>query len=185
MSTKDGNPKDGIGAKKWRKVWFVPDRVLWEVAVAFLEGALKYGAFNWRAAGVRASVYLEAAKGHMDQFKEGEDIDAESRCSHIDKAIASLMILRDSMLHGNWIDDRPPRHARLDAQRADLQERVDWLFEKYPESKEGWTEERMRSDDGCDTPRFRPRGPWADKALKDFTREDEIEMERWLNSARA
>ena len=53
---KLSNPKDAIGARKWRKLWGIPSRVLWEVGVALLEGGMKYGFFNYRAAGVRASV---------------------------------------------------------------------------------------------------------------------------------
>src|SRR5690606_29842845 len=110
------------------------DRVLWHVAISFLEGALKYGAFNWRVAGVRASVYIEAAENHIKQWKEGEDIDRDSGACHLDKAIASLMSLRDSMLEGNWNDDRPPRTrpTELDAMRSSLQKTVDALFAKYP-----------------------------------------------------
>jgi hypothetical protein len=43
-----------------------------------------------------------------------------SGLSHIDKAIASLIVLRDSMLQGNWTDDRPPSAAPfMDAANAD------------------------------------------------------------------
>lgn len=123
---KDTNPKDAIGIRK-APISCLPVRVLWRVGLAMLEGALKYGRHNYRAAGVRASVYFDAVVNrHLFQWWEGEDIDAESKLSHIDKAIAGLMVLRDSMLEGNWVDDRPPRKpfdmAELNAHAAMLME---------------------------------------------------------------
>lgn len=106
---KDTNPKDAVGIAKV-PMSCLPWRVLWHVGLAMMEGALKYGRHNYRAAGCRASVYFDATVSrHLGAWWEGEDIDPDSGRSHIDKAIASLMVLRDSMLQGNWIDDRPPR----------------------------------------------------------------------------
>lgn len=103
----EANPKDAVGA---RKIPFsvLPWRVLHRVALAMLEGACKYGRHNYRAAGVRASVYFDAVVArHLSAWWEGEDIDADSGLSHIDKAISGLMVMRDSMLQGNFVDDRP------------------------------------------------------------------------------
>lgn len=108
MTTKDSNPKDAIGSAK-AGISCLPVRVLWHVGLAMLEGSVKYGKFNYRAVGVRASVYFDAAVGrHLFSWWEGQDIDPDSGMHHIDKAIAGLMVLRDSMLQGNWTDDRPP-----------------------------------------------------------------------------
>lgn len=107
---KDTNPKDAIGTRK-APLSALPIRVLWRVGLAMLEGAAKYGRHNYRAAGVRASVYFDAGMRHLLQWWEGEDDDADSGLNHIDKLIADLMVLRDSMLQGNWVDDRPPRGA--------------------------------------------------------------------------
>ena len=127
MNTKETNPKDAVGTRKL-SLAVLPIRVLWRVALAMLEGALKYGRHNYRAAGTRASVYFDAVVGrHLFSWWEGEDIDADSGLSHIDKAIAGLMVLRDSMLEGNWVDDRPPRvvnnMAELNAEAAKLIDR--------------------------------------------------------------
>ena len=62
---KESNPKDNIGAGKWRQFGTMPVRVLWEVAVAMMEGGLKYGRHNYRAAGVRATASTDAAIGHF------------------------------------------------------------------------------------------------------------------------
>ncbi len=138
MTSKDTNPKDAVGVKKWRQYCTVPATVLWEVGVGMLEGARKYGRHNYRVAGVRASVYVDAAKGHIDQWWEGEDIDKDSGLSHVTKAICSLVVLRDAMIQDMLTDDRPPK-ARLDAVRADLQKAVDEIFARFPEQLPAYT----------------------------------------------
>ena len=105
---KQSNPKDLVGSKK-APLSTLPFRVLWRVGLAMLEGMVKYGRHNYRAVGVRASVYFDGAMRHLGAWWEGEDIDPDSGFNHIDKLIADLMVLRDSMLGGNWEDDRPPR----------------------------------------------------------------------------
>ena len=136
---KDTNPKDAVGTQKWRQYCTVPTTVIWELGVALLEGARKYGRHNYRVAGVRSSVYIDAAKGHMDQWWEGEDIDEESGLSHITKAIASLTVLRDAMIQGKCLDDRPPK-TDLDEFRATLQVAVDGIFERHPEAVPAYVE---------------------------------------------
>lgn len=135
MNSKDTNPKDAVGVKKWRQFFTVPRQVLWEVGVGMLEGALKYGRHNYRASGVRASVYCDAAIGHIEQFIEGEDLDKDSGLSHITKAICSLIVLRDAMMNDFWEDDRPPRIADMDAVRDRLQKMVEENFRKYGDLK--------------------------------------------------
>ena len=129
---KATNPKDKIGSRKWRVRSCVPIRVLWELGIALLEGGYKYGRHNYRVMGVRASVYYDAAAGHIDQWWEGEDIDPDSGLNHVIKAIASLTVLRDSMMEGNWVDDRPPKVKNLPSLRQRLQVAVDNLREKHP-----------------------------------------------------
>ena len=126
---KDTNPKDAIGI---RKLAFsvLPWQVLCRVALAMLEGALKYGRHNYRGAGVRASVYFDAVFArHLTDWWEGNDIDPDSGLHHIDKAIAGLMVMRDSMLQGNFTDDRPPK--ALGVNMAELNQQVVALHDKY------------------------------------------------------
>lgn len=134
MSSKPTNPKDGIGIRKWRQFCTVPFTVIAEVGVAMMEGAMKYSRHNYRVAGVRASVYVDAAIGHVVQWWEGEDLDPDTGLSHVTKAIASLVVLRDAMIQDMLNDDRPPR-AKLDKVRGEMQAVVDSMFEKYPEPK--------------------------------------------------
>ena len=139
MSTKDTNPKDAIGIRKWRVFSTLPMTVMCEVGVAMLEGAMKYRRHNYRKAGVRASVYVDASKGHIMQWWEGEDLDPDTGLNHITKAIASLMVLRDAMIQDKLYDDRPPK-GNLDAVRENLQGIVDEFHKKYPEPLPPYTE---------------------------------------------
>lgn len=126
---KPSNPKDAVGVLK-AAMSYVPCPVLMELGVAMMEGGMKYGRHNYRVVGVRASVYYDALMRHMMSWWEGEDTDPDSGVSHVTKAIASLVVIRDSMMQGNWVDDRPPR-AKADW-LPPLNEAVKALAEKYP-----------------------------------------------------
>lgn len=127
MDTKLTNPKDLVGTRK-AGMSCIPTQVVAEVGVAMLEGACKYGRHNYRAAGARASVYYDGTLRHLTQWWEGEDIDADSGLSHITKAIASLMVLRDAMINGMVADDRPPS---VEGFYADLHEKTCAILDKY------------------------------------------------------
>ncbi len=142
---KDTNPKDAVGVRKWRQYCTVPITIIWELGVAMLEGARKYGRHNYRVAGVRASVYVDAAKGHIDSWWEGEDIDEDSGLSHITKAMASLAVLRDAMLNDLVTDDRPPKVKNFYQFRADMQKAVESIMERHPDAKEPFTELGQRA----------------------------------------
>lgn len=107
-NTKPTNPKDRIGINK-APMSFVPACVIAETGTAMMEGALKYGPYNWRTAGIRFSVYHDATMRHLNAFWEGEDIDPDSGLCHLTKAIASLMVYRDAMIQDKFTDDRPPK----------------------------------------------------------------------------
>lgn len=105
--SKDTNPKDAV-AVAHIKFSSIPWRVMAGIAVALSEGAWKYRRHNYRVAGVRASVYFDATMDHLLAWFEGEDIDPDSGRHHIEKAITSLIVLRDAQLGGVVTDDRPP-----------------------------------------------------------------------------
>jgi hypothetical protein len=127
-TTKDTNPKDMIGTKK-APLSTVPAPVLAEVGLAMLEGAAKYGRHNYRAVGVRASVYFDATWRHLAAWWEGEDDDPDSGLSHVTKAIASLVVIRDAMLRGKVVDDRPPKSQ--DGWLARLNEKAAAILDRY------------------------------------------------------
>jgi hypothetical protein len=132
MSEKPTNPKDSGGVRK-APMSTVSAVVMAEVGVAMLEGAAKYGRHNYRAVGVRTSVYYDATMRHLFSWWEGEDIDPDSGMSHITKAITSLVVLRDAMIQGKAIDDRAPRSAEFyQALNAKVAEILDRHADKSP-----------------------------------------------------
>ena len=143
MNWKDTNPKDAIGIKK---IPFstLPAPVLGEVALAMMEGALKYGRHNYRAVGARSSVYYDAALRHITSWWEGDDIDEDSGISHITKAIACLLVLRDSQMQGNCTDDRPPSSESGWIKKQN--EIAKGLIEKYPNPPKPYTIDYEKSE---------------------------------------
>lgn len=125
--TKESNPKDSVGSRK-APMHVVPMRVMAEVGLALQEGALKYRSYNYRVAGVRASVYFDALFRHMGAWWEGEDLDKDSGLSHVTKAISALVVLRDAMIGGMWTDDRPPK-GNVDY--AELNKKASALVDRY------------------------------------------------------
>ena len=129
VALKPSNPKDSVGINKIG-MSVVPMNVVMEAALGMTEGALKYGRHNYRDCGVRASVYYDALLRHIGAWWEGEDVDTASNLSHVAKAISCLIVLRDSMLRGNWVDDRPPKST--DGWMEPLNARVTELRRLYP-----------------------------------------------------
>ncbi len=128
-NTKPSNPKDSVGIAK--VPFSTVSAVVWaEVGLAMMEGARKYGRHNYREVGVLGSVYYDATLRHLTDWYEGQDIDPASGLSHITKAIASLTVLRDSMIRENWVDDRPP--AVRDGWMEELNAKAKEIIEKYP-----------------------------------------------------
>ena len=107
MNTKPTNPKDAISCDK-APLELCPDTLTVAASMAFLEGALKYGRFNWRVAGVRASVYRGALMRHLFSWWNGEEIDPASGLPHLYKAAACVAILIDATACDSLTDDRPP-----------------------------------------------------------------------------
>lgn len=104
---KPTNPKEAIGDTKLN-LSVVPDTAPLYLASAFTEGALKYGSYNWRAAGVRASTYIAAHRRHVAKWWNGEDCDPKTKVHHLANAMACLAIVLDAELVGKLNDDRPP-----------------------------------------------------------------------------
>jgi hypothetical protein len=137
---KDTNPKDSVGTRKVPILSVVPLPVLAEAALGMLEGGLKYGRHNYREAGVRASVYVDAIGRHISDWWEGTDIDPDSGLNHIGKAISDLMVLRDAMMRDNWVDDRPPKTPEGWIQ--EMNKKASELIDKYPNPKPAYTEKK-------------------------------------------
>lgn len=138
--TKDTNPKDAIGSTK-PPIANVPLSVISEVGMALAEGQWKYGGYNWRVIGVRASVYWDATFRHLKAWWEGEDTDPDSQLSHVTKAISALTVLRDAMIQDNWTDDRPPRSKQTPTQVSDqYKQMLERLKSLQPDPVKGYTQ---------------------------------------------
>lgn len=129
VDTKPTNPKDACGVKKV-PLSGMPAPVLLEAGLVKLHGDLKYGRYNWREAGVRGSVYYDAAFRHLAAWWEGEDLDPDSGISHLAHAITGLAVLRDAQLMDNWIDDRPPANIGF---IKELNKKAEDLMKKHSE----------------------------------------------------
>lgn len=103
--TKPTNPKDLVGSGKL-PLHLVPETMTAVASLAFLDGALKYGRANWRIAGVRASIYIDAARRHLTAWFEGEDFDPDSGVHHLGHALACIGIVIDAGYAGKLVDDR-------------------------------------------------------------------------------
>ncbi len=128
-STKPTNPKDALAINRL-PLHLVPDTMRVMAAPGFMEGALKYGAFNWRIAGVSASIYISALERHWIDWKNGEDYDPKTGVHNLSSCLACLAIILDAGLCGQLTDDRPPR-APLSKAIDDLEPLMRSLREQF------------------------------------------------------
>lgn len=130
QTTKPTNPKDAIGSSKLPlHLW--PASASAMGCVGLLNGALKYGRTNWREAGVRASIYYDAARRHLDAWFEGEEVDPDDGVPHLAAVLACVAILVDSKAAGKLTDDRayPAEYRALVDQLTPHVERLKKLHE--------------------------------------------------------
>jgi hypothetical protein len=106
----DTNPKDLLGALKV-DLALIPPAALIHEARAMVNGAAKYGPYNWREKKVRAMIYLSACQRHLAAYLDGERDAADSGVHHLGHARACLGILLDAEATRNLVDDRPQRGA--------------------------------------------------------------------------
>jgi hypothetical protein len=133
---KPTNPKDAIGSLK-PPLSCIPSQPLFILGAALLSGSLKYGRHNYRAIGVRSSVYYDACLRHLMSWWEGEDTDPESGVHHLGHAMACLVILLDVMETDLLNDDRPPVAGELLSQ--ELRDLVKKLIESTPSPVSAYT----------------------------------------------
>jgi hypothetical protein len=107
-AVKDTNPKDAAATTRI-PLWLLSPVAKAHWSLAQFAGLLKYGAFNWRVAGVRSSVYLSAIDRHRDAYLSGEELDPVDGTHHLGNIMACCAILLDAKAAGKLIDDRPPR----------------------------------------------------------------------------
>jgi len=104
-TTKPTNPKDAIGSNKLPlHLW--PTTATALGCIGMLNGALKYGRLNFRDAGIRPTIYIDAVKRHLDAFLEGEEADPDDGVPHLAAALAGIAIMVDARVQGKFVDDR-------------------------------------------------------------------------------
>lgn len=135
-ATKPSNPKDVIGSRK-APFDLVPSTTELMAVEAHLEGALKYGRYNWRIAGVRASVYYNATQRHLKKWWNGQNSDPMTRINHLKSVLGCIGIMLDADLYGKLEDDRPPCPDPDAMARAidALEERVAYLKVLFQDHK--------------------------------------------------
>src|SRR3954462_4655685 len=110
---KPSNPKDAIGTSKL-PMSIVPASVIAYASLAWFEGKTKYGGVNWRAAGVRTSIYADALLRHFHKYYDGgEWADPKTKVPHLASIIACAGIILDAQLAGKLTDDRPKSQPDL------------------------------------------------------------------------
>lgn len=102
---KPSNPKDIIGSGKL-PLSLAPATAVAMMTVGMLNGLCKYGRDNFRAIGIRASIYLDAAERHMKAWAEGEECDPDDGVPHLAAALSCLAIIVDARAAGKMTDDR-------------------------------------------------------------------------------
>ncbi len=121
------NPKQRYGDLK-PNLALVPGVAIAHEALAFENGAAKYGAYNWRDKAVEAMTYVAANMRHVQAWLDGEEYSVDTTAAgkpvhNLAHARASLGILLDCIEQGNLIDNRPiagktsAMHERVKEQR--------------------------------------------------------------------
>lgn len=139
--SKPTNPKDAIAVDKLPLSRVSPFVKAYQAIAHFL-GNVKYGAWNWRAAGARCSIYLDALERHIDLFKEGEWYDSADGTPHLANAMACIGIIIDSYHMGKLIDDRqPPNTAEYKRLREEFEALMKQIRVQYADkAPHHWTQ---------------------------------------------
>jgi Domain of unknown function (DUF5664) len=134
-TVKETNPKDAVGSDKLpMHLW--PSSATAYGTIGLLNGMLKYGRSNWREAGIRPSIYVDACKRHLDDWFEGQECDPEDGVHNLSAALACLAILVDAIETGNMNDDRNFNGGSWRAARAKMEPEVKRLKELHSKRKE-------------------------------------------------
>lgn len=135
---KPSNPKDRAATSRL-DMSLVPSTAVAYMALAFTEGDCKYGGYNWREAGVSASVYMAACQRHLGKWYNGEVTDPKTTVPHLANALACLAVLVDATECGKLNDDRPPQ-APFAALLTRFERNVKHLQETFPNGPKRYTD---------------------------------------------
>jgi len=136
--TKPTNHKDRAATTRL-DISVFPDTAVAYGALAMTEGDYKYGAYNYRVAGVLASVYYSACRRHLGKWFNGEDTDPKTGVHHLANALACIAVLIDAIEANKLKDDRPPR-VDLAGLLTRMEEDVARLQKLFPDGPGRYTE---------------------------------------------
>lgn len=136
---KDSNPKDRVATSRLDLSLF-PDTAVAYGALAMTEGDAKYGGYNYRVAGVRASVYVAAARRHLAKWFNGERCDQKTGVPHLASVLGCVAILVDADECGKLSDDRPPK-CRIPEMLEEMEKQVAHIHELYPNGPDRYRED--------------------------------------------
>ena len=131
LDPKDSNPKDRVATSRLDLSLF-PDTAVAYGALAMTEGDAKYGGYNYREAGVRASVYVAAARRHLAKWFNGEWCDSRTGVPHLASVLGCVGILVDAIECDKLNDDRPPR-CGISGMIEVMEKTVSHIRELYPD----------------------------------------------------
>ena len=143
---KETNPKDDAAAGTRVDLSLYPQTAIVHGALAMTEGHLKYGGYNYRISGVKASVYIAALRRHLLKWEAGQNWDPKTLVHELGSVIACAGIMIDAEECGKLIDDRPPAVPDI-AELLDRAEQITQHLHKIYPPEEGpgrYTEEGQR-----------------------------------------
>lgn len=152
------NPKDAIGDKKAAMHLLSPiAEIHWMIGQ--YAGTLKYGAWNWRAAGVRSSIYISAMRRHLMGWLSGEEFDPVDGSHHLGNIMACAAILLEAQAIGKLVDDRPPSFSHRPT--------LEWAEDRMAQLKVNYSDKAPRHYSIADTAECFP--PAVQRAPADDT----------------
>lgn len=137
------NPKQAVGDTKV-PIHLFPQAAVYMGSLGNLDGELKYGRNNWRAAEIRYVTYIDAIKRHLDALLECEDTDPDSGLHHLCHVLAGAGLLADALQSNTLVDDRNyvPKKGAWREFVSKLTPHVQRLREKYKDrTPKHWTSE--------------------------------------------
>ena len=105
---EQGGTKNDTGKPR---ISLIPREALEGMARALTFGAKKYSADNFKN-GLAYRRLLDASMRHIIAWADGENLDPESRLSHLDHALASLAMLKFMEQNRPEMDDRYKRDTK-------------------------------------------------------------------------
>ena len=99
------NPKKAHGALK-APMHCTPVTALVEMHAVMGGGAHKYGLYNFRDTEIDAMTYISAINRHLSLWQDGEDLDDETKRSHLAHIMACCAVALDAQHTGMFIDNR-------------------------------------------------------------------------------